>query len=252
MKRIQRVFLLCLLGIGTVVFFGRCGDDNGGQGGGGQGGGQGPAKPALGANVVFETTGSTDDGDDGNGPATQYATPARASADNMTAASSTPTTYRDLTVELHAEPGANPVRTAVAFGNTKATSSFNVAARIVCQLVIQSDPTVALNSGRADYLVVARIRRAAPPGQTGPPVQGSDIQARYEFSQNNPNPNMLDIKRQGQANGAMPNGGTIQRIDTSARFTLTPGAYILEFEITGNAIADTDADLSVRAQVTLR
>ncbi len=248
MRYTQRVLLTCLLGIGAILFLARCGDDDNGGGGG-----QGTAKPTLGANEAFQVHGSTDDKDNGNGPATNYrSTTTASSSDQLTTATSTPTTYRDIAVDVHAEPGANPTDLAIAFGNTKATSTFTVAADTTCRLVVQSAATVALDSGLADYLVVARIRSApATPGQTGPPVQGSDTQAKYEFAQNGATPTTLDIKRWGQADGTMPSGDTIQRADTSGTFMLTPGTYTLEFEITANGTADTSADLKANAQVDL-
>ena len=246
MKRIRWLFLLSTIGVGGLVFVSGCGNGKDGQGG------QGLAKPTLGANTAFQTNGSTDDGDDANGNATRYP-PTRTSSDNLTTATSTPTTYRDLAVDVHAEPGANPTRTAIAFGNTKATSTFTVATRTTCRLFVSSEATATLDSGLADYLVVARVRSApATPGQAGPPVSGSDTQVRYAFSQTPTNPATLDIQRSGLANGTVANGGTAQQADSSATFTLPPGTYTLEFEITANGTADTRADLRAKAEVDLR
>lgn len=203
-------------------------------------------KPALGGNVTFQMHGSTDDGDDGNGAAQRYQSPRNNSADNRTTATSTPTTYRDISAMVNAKPGNNATRLAVALANSKATSTFTVVNQVTCRLFINSAGSVSLTSGIGDYHVVARIRDAA-----GLLVQGSDIQGKYDFKENNANPRKLDIKRWGQANGTMPNGGVVLRPDRSGPFTLTPGNYELEFELIVNGKADTDAKLNITAQVDL-
>ncbi|MCG8588404.1 MAG: hypothetical protein MJE66_03865 [Proteobacteria bacterium] len=227
-----------------------CPQDPGGGGGGGQPGGGAPpppaAKPALGGNTAFQTHGSTDDGDDGNGAATRYQTPARQSADAQTTATSAPNTYRDVAARVQATPGPNPTRLAITLANSKATSTFAVAQAIRCRLVVSSAGSVSLTSGVGDYLVVARVRTAA-----GPPVQGADIQGQYAFAENNANPRQLDIKRWGQPDGVMANGGVVLRVDRSNVFLLQPGNYTLEFELTTNGKADTNAALDIQAQVDL-
>lgn len=203
-------------------------------------------KPQLGGNQAFQLHGSTDDGDDGNGPATRYGSPQNNSADAQTTAQSTPRTYRDVAATVRAKPGNNMTRLAVTLADTKATSTFTVTNQVTCRLNISSAGSVSLSSAVGDYLVVARVRPAA-----GGIVQGSDIQGKYEFSENNANPLILDIKRFGQPNGTMANGGVMLRVDRSNAFTLNPGNYTLEFEVTVNGRADTDGKLDVTAQVDM-